>query len=175
MSFGLPMRGEVRWALVPYTFEAPFRGTAWTGGLNFDGVVDAARANGRVGIEVIMKAKVRPVVILQSYESTSHGAYAVLRTRRLETMTAATQASVRAGDDPALHLLADAYAGSKRAVLLNGLTRIDSTAIERELIGRIDDAEMATISRGIAGLLELDLDQLVQERVTAVLIEQGLA
>jgi len=60
-------------------------------------------------------------------------------------------------------------------VLLNGLTRIDSTAIERELIGRIDDAEMATISRGIAGLLELDLDQLIQERVTAVLIEQGLA
>jgi len=175
MSFGLPMRGDVRWALVPYTFEAPFMGTAWTGGVDLDGVVDAARANGRVGIELIMKAKVRPVVILQSFESTSHGAYAVLRTRRMETMSAAAQASVRDGDDPALYLLADTYAGSKRAVLLNGLTRIDSTAIERQLIGRIGDDEMATISRGIAGLLELDLDQLIQERVAAVLIEQGLA
>lgn len=175
MSFDFPMRGEVRWALVPYTFEAPFVGTAWTGGIDFNGVVDATRANGRVGIELIIKAKVRPVVILQSFESTSHGAYAVLRTRRMETMTAAAQTSVRAGDDPALHLLADKYAGSKRAVLLNGLARIDSTAIEREIIGRIGEAEMATISRGIAGLLELDLDQLVQERVAAVLVEQGLA
>ncbi len=171
----LPRRGEVRWALVPYVPQAPFRGREWGTGADFDAIRTHLRERRpRTGIDLELRAMVRPVLLLHGWESSADDAYAVLRTKRLEALRADDQSSVRAGRDPALVPLSGLLAGKERAAMVGTTTRLHLSAIDAYVLGVVSDTIMRRISEGLAAALEIDLDGLVQRRVDAVLTELGL-
>jgi hypothetical protein len=163
MSAMPPQRGELRWAAVPYVFASPVLGPDWDGPRDLAGVI--AEVRGRRGaVRAELPFKVRPVLVLHSWVGAAHGAYVVLRTKRLESLTAGVRALAERGDDPALVPLHAPSAGARRAVLLTGIARIDQRAIDGEPLGRASTDEMRRIGEGLAALLELDLDRLVERR-----------
>ena len=171
----LPRRGELRWALVPYVPQAPFRSRAWGAGVDFEAIRTQLRQERpRSGIDLELRAAVRPVLLLHDWEAAADGAYVVLRTKRIEALPVEAQPGVRAGDDTALIPLAGIHAGNERAAMIGTVTRLHVSAIDSTVLGTVADATLQRVAESMAAAMQLDLDGLVQRRVDAVLAELGL-
>ena len=176
MTEGLPERGEIRWALVPHAVEAPFGGPGWDGGLDFAGVTAHARDAGtRAPLALTLPAVIRPVLLLQGWEGAPHGAYAVLRTRRLDALSPAARDAVQAGTSPDLVLLDGVSAGHRRVAMIAGVSRVHGSALDTTIAGRASAATLRSIDERLADSLSLDLDRLVERRVEAVIADLDLA
>jgi hypothetical protein len=115
------------------------------------------------------------VLLLHGWESAHHGAYAVLRTRRVSALSPAVREALRAGTADDLVLLEGTSAGHQRVAMLAGLTRLHGSAIDSSVVGHADDATMRRVGEGLATSLAMDLDRIVGERVEAALAELGIA
>ena len=176
MIEGLPRRGDIRWALVPYAFEEPFVGPDWEGGYNFAAVArHASAAPSRTGVRVTSTARMRPVLVLHGWEQAVHGSYACLRTRRLESLAEHSRAAVRRGTEPDLLHLPGEIAGRERAVLLHGISRLHASALDVIAIAHLDDETMERVGSGLVDALDLDVAGIVQRRVDAALAELGIS
>ena len=175
-SAELPDRGEIRWALVPHAAQAPFSIDGAATGLDFETASALIRSHGpRAAVRLILPAVVRPVLLLHGWESAHHGAYAVLRTRRVSALSPAVREALRAGTADDLVLLEGTSAGHQRVAMLAGLTRLHGSAIDSSVLGHVDDATMCRVAEGLATSLAMDLDRIVGERVEAALAELGIA
>jgi hypothetical protein len=175
-SAELPTRGEIRWALVPHAAQAPFSIDGAASGLDFATASALIRSRGpRAAARLILPAVVRPVLLLHGWESAHHGAYAVLRTRRVSALSPAVREALRAGTADDLVLLEGTSAGHQRVAMLAGLTRLHGSAIDSSVLGHADDATMRRVGEGLATSLAVDLDGIIGERVEAVLAELGIA
>ena len=171
-----PLRGEIRWALVPHALEAPFAAAEWDGLRDFDGVAEYLQTTGaRALVELRIRATMRPIVLLQGWDAAQHGAYAVLRTRRLQTLSPAVRASVRAGTASDLVLLDSPSAGHERVAVIAAISRVHGTAIDSTIAGRVTDDTMRLIDERLAENLDLDLGNAVERRVEAALAELGIS
>lgn len=158
-----PRRGELRWAAVPYALEAPFRVDGADAPLGLPAVLGRLRGAGGP-LDVAVPVKVRPVLVVHSWVGSAHGAYAVLRASRIARLDPVQAARVRAGRDPHVIPLAGRYAGHERAVVLGAIDRVHASAFDPEPLGAASPDEMRRIGEGLAALLELDLDRLVERR-----------
>jgi fructose-specific component phosphotransferase system IIB-like protein len=132
-SAELPDRGEIRWALVPHAAQAPFSIDGAATGLDFETASALIRSHGpRAAVRLILPAVVRPVLLLHGWESAHHGAYAVLRTRRVSALSPAVREALRAGTADDLVLLQGASAGHQRVAMLAGLTRAALAQVETD-------------------------------------------
>jgi len=165
-----PLRGELRWALVPYDFEAPFVGDQWAEGLDFAGISALLRERGpRPQLAVNVRAKVRPVLVVQSLGSGVAGTVAVLRTKRLSTLPERLRASIRRNDDPRLVYLPEQWAGAERVVLVDAVHRLHNSAIDGQAFGRTSDDTMRLVAERLVRALELDISGLVEREASATL------
>lgn len=171
----MPQRGEIRWAAVPFAFEAPFRGPEWDGELGFADAVERVQAARDGALEALVPLRIRPVLVLHGWDACAHGSYAVLRTKRLELLDDNDRALARSGDDPGLVPLDGVYAGSERAVMVRSIARVHASAIDVEVLGVISPAELQAVGEGVANALQLDLDGIVRQRVDGALAGLGLA
>ncbi len=174
MSVNLPLRGDVRWALVPYALEAPFVGPGWSGEIDFAGVEVHARAGGGGSIRLEILAKMRPVLIMQSVASGSLGTVAVVRLKRLDALPERYRDEVLAGDVPRLVPLSVEIGGVRQIAMVDTVERAHLSAIDRRCIGTATREEMRTIGERAARVLELDLDRLVEERAVTLLEALGV-
>ena len=170
MAVTPPLRGELRWALVPYDFEAPFAGDEWSGGLDFAGISALLRERGpRPQFAVNVPAKVRPILVVQSLGSGIAGTVAVLRTKRLSALPERLRESIRRNDDPRLVYLPEQWAGAERVVLVDAVHRLHNSAIDGQALGRTSDDVMRLVAERLVRALELDLSGLVEREAAATL------
>lgn len=171
-----PLRGELRWALVPHVAQQPYAVVGAPDMVAFADVVGEIRARGpRSSVDIALQTELRPVLIVHGWESASHGAYVVLRTRRLGALSPAAQDAVRIHAANGLVLLDGAFDGQERAAMVAGIARVHGTAIEPLVAGRVSHETMRRVDEHLARSLELDLGRLVGERVETVLAELGIA
>lgn len=176
MSAEPPLRGEIRWALVPYVAQAPYAVVGAPDAATFADVVRRIRGGGpRSGIDLALRTVLRPVLLVHGWESATHGSYLVLRTRRLSALSPASQAAVRSGSASGLVLLDGASDGRERVAMVAGLTRVHGTAIEPFVAGRVTSETMRRVDERIVERLGLELDRNVQRGVRRALSRIGLA
>jgi len=152
-SAELPNRGEIRWALVPHAAQAPFSIDGAASGLDFATASAWIRSRGpREAARLILPAGERPVLLLHGWESAHHGAFGVLRTRRVSALSPAVREVLHAGTTDDLVLLRGTSAGHQRVAMLAGLTRVHGTAIDSAVVGRVDDATTRRCAAWAKGL-----------------------
>jgi hypothetical protein len=172
----LPARGDIRWALVPHAAQAPFSLEGATTGLDFATATELIRSRGpRAAAGLILPVTVRPVLLLHGWEGAHHGAYAVLRTRRIESLSPGARAALRNGPPDDLVLLDGISAGHERAAVIAGLTRVHGSAIDANVVGRVGSSTMRVVNEVLAASLELDIGDIVERRVETVLAELGIS
>jgi len=169
VHLSLPRRGEIRWALVPYALEAPFRGAGWEGGADFADVEVHARARGGGAIDLRVPGKMRPVLLLQSAVGGQPGTVVVLRLKRLDALPAPLREAVLAGHAPRLVPLAAAIGGVRQIAMVDTLERAHLSAIDQRVIGTATADELRLIGERVARVLELDLGRLVEEAAAELL------
>jgi hypothetical protein len=175
VSAQLAKRGEVRWALVPYAFEAPFRSPDWSGPIGISDLDEIVRAReGRSAIVVEVPAKIRPVLLLQSVAHAAHGTCAALRVKRIEALSESLRDGVRSGEDPSLAPLRTLVAGREHAVIVTAPVAVHLSAVASAPIARLSGEEMRGVDERLARVLELDLDRLVEERAVTLLEALGV-
>jgi mRNA-degrading endonuclease toxin of MazEF toxin-antitoxin module len=173
------LRGAIVWAIVAYVPQAPFR--LWLGADHNPGELADARTYAHQvrhkGLDAeqtfLVKGKLRPVVLLQDRPRGVVREIVALRMVRLEALTAAQQASIRAQREPSLfHLPArpTKYGLSKEmAIDLNALVRVHASAMLPKAVGRLDDNEMRVVGQRLVEHLDIDLEpllaRLVEERL----------
>ena len=170
MNGGPPQRGEIRWALVPYAAQAPFAIEGCREPLDFAAASDLLRARGpRASAMISLPAVVRPVLVVHGWESTSHGAYVVLRTRRLSSLSPSTREAVLGDTAGGLVLLDGEPAGQRRAAMIAGIARVHASAIDEAVVGRASERTMRLVGERIAERLDLDLGRVIDDRVRVAL------
>ena len=175
MNTPLPQRGEVRWALVPFAFEAPFRSPEWSGPIGIADLDAIVRSReGRSAITVEVSAKVRPVLLLQGIAHAGHGTCAALRVKRLEALSEPLRDGVRRGEDPHLAPLQTTIAEREHAVVVTAPLAVHLSALASAPIARLSAEEMRGVDERLARVLELDLDRLVEERAVTLLEALGI-
>lgn len=173
------LRGAIVWAVVAYVPEAPFR--VWLGPDHPPAELPDARAYAEQvrhrGLDAeqtfLVPGKLRPIVLLQDRPRGVLREIVALRVVRLETLSDAQRASIRAQDEPSLlHLPVRPakYGLSKEmAVDLNALVRIHASAMLPKAVGRLDDNEMRVVGERLVEHLDVDLEpllaRLVEERL----------
>ncbi len=176
MSAEPPLRGEIRWALVPYVAQAPYAVVGAPDATTFADVVRQIRDGGpRSAVDLTLRTVLRPVLLVHGWESATHGSYVVLRTRRLSVLSPASQAAVRSGAANGLVLLDGATDGHERVAMVAGLARVHGTAIEPWVAGRVTSETMRRVDERIVDRLGLELDRPVQRGISRVLSRVGLA
>jgi hypothetical protein len=165
--------GAIVWAVAAQGPERPFRvlqpdGSA-TRFSDADDLARAVRTRQMPGaFELVVPAKVRPVVLLQDRPRGRFADFAALRLVRVEKFAPSDQDTIRRGQEPTLlHLGQDeARYGLAReyAVLLTSLHRVHRTSIVGQPIGRVDRADLRTIGERVVAFTDLDLSDLIVRR-----------
>jgi len=168
------MRGELRWAVVPYAPAAPLAGPGWEGGISLRDYMARIREGGGADA-LLLPVKVRPVLLLHSWVTATHDAYLVLRTRRMATLDETTLELVREDADPGLVPLSGVSAGAERVAMVGAISRVHASALDDQPLGWATPAEMRLIGERVAARLELDLDHVVERRALALLDGLGPA
>ena len=76
MSAEPPLRGEIRWALVPYVAQAPYAVVGEPDATTFADVVRQIRDGGpRSAVDLTLRTVLRPVLLVHGWESATHGWY----------------------------------------------------------------------------------------------------
>lgn len=173
------LRGAIVWAIVAYVPQAPFR--LWLGAEHRPGEHADARSYAeqvrQQGLDAeqtfLVGGKLRPVVLLQDRPRGVLREIVALRMVRLETLTAAQQASIREQREPSLlHLPvrpAKYGLGKEMAIDLNALVRVHASAMLPRAVGRLDDNELRVVGQRLVEHLDIDLEpllaRLVEERL----------
>lgn len=174
MNPPLPQRGEVRWALIPFAFEAPFRSPEWSGPIGIADLGEIVRAReGRSAVTLEVPAKIRPVLLLQGVAHAAHGTCAALRVRRLEALSEPLRDGVRDGEDPHLAPLTTPIAEREHAVIVTAPLAVHLSALASAPIARLSAEEMRGVDERLARILQLDLDRLVEEHAVTLLETLG--
>ncbi|HWT94598.1 MAG TPA: hypothetical protein VN238_16500 [Solirubrobacteraceae bacterium] len=166
-------KGAIVWAVAAFDAEEPFRIAQPDGSeVRF---ADARELAGAVAhrkmpgdFELIVGAKLRPVLLLQDRPLGRFQDFAALRLMRLERFAPDEQQRIRDGEEETLFYLGHdkrRYGLDKEhAVVLTSLQRIHRTAIATKPIGRLNEAELRTVAERVATVSELDLSNLVAHK-----------
>jgi hypothetical protein len=167
------LRGAVVWAVAPYVPEAPFRVVVGEAVRSFESARDVGVAVRRGELPPehthLVPSKLRPVVLLQDRPRRALPEFAALRLVRLEALAPSRRDRIRRQEEPSL-LYLPATGGrygtfKESAVDVNALVRVHESAIVGTPVGRLDAAELRTISERLIEHLDLDVTGLVERRL----------
>lgn len=170
------LRGAIVWALVAYQHEAPFELVGRDGESSSYGSTEAIARGIRtrsvpLAPTLLVQAKIRPVVVLQSRPVATRPEYAALKLTRFSKLNAKKQQRVRDGEARAhvyLPRSRERYGlQEEHAIDLSSLVRIHRSAIATGPVGYLDADELETVGSRLATYLDIDLEPAIAAGVAA--------
>lgn len=174
MSFAA---GEVYWAVVPYTPQAPFNvfvkdrppvevPAAKT-------IIDGLRKGGDAEFRFVVEAKARPMLLLSDRVDPRTGDLFGLRLVRLSALAEDEAQQVRDQRQPGLfHLKPGRFPDleEESAAMISAPIRLHETAVDSgKPLGRLDQNEMRVLSERFVSYWEFDLNQLLIGKIRELL------
>jgi hypothetical protein len=168
--------GEVHWAIVPYTPQAPFQvfvkdkppvevAEAKT-------IVEGLRKGGDAELRFVVEAKARPVLLLSDHLDPRTRDLFGLRLVRLASLDEDEAQHVREQRDPGLfHLKGERFPGldEESAAMISAPIRVHQSAVAGSPLGRLDQNEMRVLAERFVTYWELDLHQLLIGKIRELL------
>jgi hypothetical protein len=169
--------GEVYWAIVPYTPQAPFhvfvKGKPPLEVPEAKTIVDGLRKGGDAEFRFVVEAKARPVLLLSDRVDPRTGDLFGLRLVRLSALDEAEAQQVRDQRQPGLfHLRPEKFPDleDESAAMISAPIRLHETAVDiTRPLGRLDQNEMRVLSERFVSYWELDLHQLLIGKIRELL------
>jgi hypothetical protein len=169
--------GEVYWAVVPYTPQAPFhvfvKDKPPVEVPQAKTIIDALRKGGDAEFRFVVEAKARPVLLLSDRVDPRTGDLFGLRLVRLSTLDEDEAERVRGQHEPGLfHLKPERLPDLKEesAAMISAPIRLHETAVDAtQPLGRLDQNEMRVLSERFVSYWELDLHQLLIGKIRELL------
>ena len=168
------LRGSIRWAIVPYPPQPPFRlyaGEEQAPIVVTDAeriIAGARKEGGDVELTYLVPAKVRPVLILSDPPSAHHRELTALRLLRLSKLSPEAREEVRQGQDRLFLYLPRERFGfrEENAAMVSAMVRLHTDAIGHgPSLGRIDDDEMRELGERIIDFYGFDTRRLLDRRI----------
>lgn len=174
MSFAA---GEVYWAVVPYTPQAPFQvfvkdkppvevPDATT-------IIAGLRKGGDAEFRFVVEAKARPVLLLSDRVDSQTGDLFGLRLIRLEALDEEEAQLIRDQRQPGLfHLRPDRFPDlpEESAAMISAPIRLHETAVDHSSpLGRLDQNEMRVLAERFVTYWQFDLHQLLIRKIRELL------
>jgi hypothetical protein len=165
--------GEVYWALVPHTPQAPFRiyteGSSPLEVPSVEQVVDGLRAGGDAEFGFVVRAKARPILLLSDRSDPRTGDLFGLRLLRLSELSAEEREAVRDQREPLLfHLRPERMPSlpEESAALISAPIRVHESALDtRQALGQLDKNEIRVLCERFVGYWRFDLHQLLVAKI----------
>jgi hypothetical protein len=165
-----PRRGAIVWAIVPFDVTQPFRvaepdssETPYPESADLRRAVFDRKLGGE--FELIVGAKLRPVVLLSNRPTGRLGDSAALRLTRLSKYDVASQQRIRDTEEEALfHLGHDRRQyglDQEYAINLTSLHRVHHSAIAGAPVGHLRDGEYRTVCERMITVSDIDISHLV--------------
>jgi hypothetical protein len=169
--------GEVYWALVPYTPQAPFhvfvKDKPPVEVPQAKTIIDGLRKGGDAEFRFVVEAKARPVLLLSDRVDPQTGDLFGLRLVRLSALAEDEAQQVREQRQPGLfHLKPERFPGfeEESAAMISAPIRLHETAVDTtQPLGRLDQNEMRVLSERFVSYWELDLHQLLIGKIRELL------
>lgn len=174
-----PLSGSVRWGVVPFSPRPPFR--IYAGASQQPIVVDHAETlietarKGDAELTYLVRAKVRPVLVLAEPPGMSQNEVIALRLLRLSKLPTNEQDEVRANRHGLLfHLPPDRFRlPEENAAMLHALVRVDARALSSESVGTLTIAEMSVLGDRIIRYYGFDTRLAVERKLHELAARQG--
>lgn len=174
MSFSA---GEVYWAVVPYTPQAPFQVFVRDGAPvevpEAKTIIDGLKKGGDAEFRFVVEAKARPVLLLSDHVDPRTGDLFGLRLIRLETLEDEEAQQVRDQRQPSLfHLRPERFPdlAEESAAMITAPIRLHQTAVDLgRPLGRLDQNEMRVLAERFVTYWQFDLHQLLVRKIRELL------
>lgn len=172
-----PAAGEVCWAVVPDTPQAPFQVFVKDGSPVEVGeaktIIDGLRKGEGAELRFVVAAKARPVLLLSDRVDPRTGDLFGLRLARLEALDEEEAQQVRDQRQPSLfHLKPERFSGltEESAAIISAPIRLHETAVDLdEVLGRLDQNEMRVLAERFVTYWQFDLHQLLITKIRELL------
>lgn len=169
--------GEVYWAVVPYTPQAPFhifvKDKPPVEVPEAKTIIDGLRKGGDAEFRFVVDAKARPILLLSDRVDPRTGDLFGLRLVRLSALDEAEAQQVREQRQPGLfHLRPEKFPDleEESAAMISAPIRLHETAVDTtKPLGRLDQNEMRVLSERFVSYWELDLHQLLIGKIRELL------
>lgn len=169
--------GEVYWAVVPYTPQAPFqvfvKDKPPVEVPDAKTIIDGLRKGGDAEFRFVVEAKARPVLLLSDRVDPQTGDLFGLRLVRLESLDEEEAQQVRDQRQPGLfHLRPERFPelAEESAAMISAPIRLHETAVDlSKPLGRLDQNEMRVLVERFVSYWELDLHQLLVAKIRELL------
>lgn len=172
-----PAPGEVYWAVVPHTPQAPFQifvkdkppvevPDART-------IVAGLRKGGDAELRFVVEAKAKPVLLLSDRVDSRTGDLFGLRLVRLASLDEEEAQQVREQRQPGLfHLKPERFPDlpEESAAMISAPIRLHETAVDLgSTLGRLDQNEMRVLAERFVSYWQFDLHQLLVAKIRELL------
>jgi hypothetical protein len=169
--------GEVYWAVVPATPQAPFqvfvKGNPPVEVPAAKTIIDGLRKGGDAEIRFVVEAKASPALLLSDRIDPRTGDLFGLRLVRLSALGEDEAERVRGQHEPGLfHLKPERFPDLEEewAAMISAPIRLHETAVDTtQPLGRLDQNEMRVLSERFVSYWELDLHQLLIGKIRELL------
>jgi hypothetical protein len=169
--------GEVYWAVVPYTPQAPLqvfvKDKSPIEVRDAKTIVDGLRKGGDAELRFVVEAKARPVLLLSDRVDDRTGDLFGLRLVHLGTLDEGEAQQVRDQRQPNLfHLKPERFPDleEESAAMISAPIRIHETAVDfGGALGRLDQNEMRVLAERFVSYWQFDLHQLLVGKIRELL------
>jgi hypothetical protein len=169
--------GEVYWAVVPYTPQAPFhvfvKDKPPVEVPEAKTIIEGLRKGGDAEFRFVVEVKARPVLLLSDRVDPRTGDLFGLRLVRLSALGEDEAQQVREQRQPGLfHLKPERFPDleEESAAMISAPIRLHETAVVTgKPLGRLDQNEMRVLSERFVSYWELDLHQLLIGKIRELL------
>jgi hypothetical protein len=178
-----PAPGEVYWAVVPYTPQAPFqifvKDKPPVEVPDAKTIIAGLRKGGDAELRFVVEAKARPVLLLSDHVDPRTGDLFGLRLARLDKLDEDEAQQVREQREAGLfHLKAERFPGLNEdsAAMISAPIRIHQSAVDLgSPLGRLDQNEMRVLAERFVTYWQFDLHQLLIGKIRELLRKRGSA
>ncbi|HEU5062970.1 MAG TPA: hypothetical protein VFT79_07435 [Solirubrobacterales bacterium] len=172
-----PAAGEVYWAVVPSTPQAPFEVHVKDGApvevQDAETIVNGLRKEGDAELRFVVEAKARPVLLLSDRADERTGDLFGLRLVRLASLTDDEAGRVRDQRETGLfHLKPERFPDlqEESAAMISAPIRIHQTAVDfGSPLGRLDQNELRVLAERFVAYWQFDLHQLLVGKIRELL------
>lgn len=178
-----PAPGEVYWAVVPYTPQAPFqifvKDKPPVEVPDAKTIIAGLRKGGDAELRFVVEAKARPVLLLSDHVDPRTGDLFGLRLVRLGSLDEDEAQHAREQREPGLfHLKEERFPGLREesAAMISAPIRVHQSAVDlASPLGRLDQNEMRVLAERFVTYWQFDLHQLLIGKIRELLRKRGSA